>query len=80
MKIKIQNTAIKEILSFNDDKEFKKIQLQISQALLDKENTQTVVFNKDEQIKVFPSLLLKNSMIEFIGVEDNSDLPEAEWN
>ncbi|PQA90963.1 hypothetical protein B0A69_19725 [Chryseobacterium shigense] len=80
MRIKIQNSTSKHILSFDDEKEFKNFQLMITAALLDKENTHTVVFNKDEKIKIFPSLLLKNSIIEFIGVDDNDDIPEAEWN
>lgn len=80
MKIRIQNSTFNHSLSFDDEKEFKNFQLMITAALLDKENTQTVVFNKDEKIKIFPSLLLKHSVIEFIGVDDNDDLPEAEWN
>ncbi|MGE8526157.1 hypothetical protein [Chryseobacterium rhizosphaerae] len=80
MRIKIQNSTSKHILSFEEEKEFKNFQMMITTALLDKDNIQTVVHSKDENIKVFPSLLLKNSIIEFIGVEDNNDLPEAEWN
>lgn len=80
MKIRIQNTTLKQILSFDDEKEFKKIQLQITQALMDKENIQTVIFNQNEIIKIFPSLFLKNCVIEFMGVDGNDDLPEAEWN
>lgn len=80
MKIRIQNTTLTQILSFDDEKEFKKIQLQITQALLDKENSQTVIFNQNRIVKIFPSLFLKNSVIEFIEVDGNDDLPEAEWN
>lgn len=80
MKIRIQNTTLTQILSFDDEKEFKKIQLQITQALLDKENSQTVIFNQNKIVKIFPSLFLKNSVIEFIEVDGNDDLPEAEWN
>ncbi|GAA5084333.1 hypothetical protein GCM10023210_04050 [Chryseobacterium ginsengisoli] len=80
MRIKIQNSTSKHILSFDDENDFKNFQMMITTALLDKENIQTVVFSKDENITIFPSLLLKNSIIEFIGVEDNNDLPEAEWN
>ena len=64
MIIRIRSSVQVFALTFENDEEFKKIHHQIVEALTDSNNTKGVNYEKDGIVRMFPALLLKNSIIE----------------
>lgn len=57
-------------LHFTSTEDFESFQEQIIKALLDRTETKSVQYSHGENFIVFPSLLLKNSVIKVVKDED----------
>lgn len=73
MMIRIRSVIQVFALRFDTDEEFKKVHLQIVEALTDDTNTKGVHYEKGEISQMFPALMLKNSVIE-IDKDENKEL------
>ncbi|WP_294203801.1 MULTISPECIES: hypothetical protein [Chryseobacterium] len=72
MKIEIKTPIEKVTLEFDNEEYFKKIHMEITEALTDDLNIKGIYFEKDGSGTMFPALLLKNSIITVHTTTDPS--------
>ncbi|MFP3835343.1 hypothetical protein [Chryseobacterium sp. SIMBA_028] len=75
MRIRIKNETINHLLEFEEQGDYEGFKKEVKKALLDENNTQTVVHKSDGHSRLYPASFLKNSYIEFL---DNPPIYEIE--
>lgn len=72
MKIEIKTPIEKTTLEFDNEEYFKKIHAEIIEAITDDLNIKGVYYEREGSGTMFPSLLLKNSLITVHTASDSS--------
>lgn len=74
MKIKIINGTQEFNLYFDSKEDLQKVHAQIVEALTDSSNTKGARYTRDGDSKLFPSLFLKNSVIEIDEITEENKI------